>query len=113
MPFASQGAPVAAQCGDVLTPGSLRVRVGGLGLCRLYVDGVPIALRPVPIITSPETTLVRRVLVEGVPSAVVGDEVAFHVISLTGVFHGPMDPTSTIEIFPTKILPTQTRVNIG
>jgi hypothetical protein len=108
MPFASQGAPVTAQCGDILTPGSLRVRVGGLGLCRLYIDGVPIALPPVPIITSPETTLVRRVLVEGVPSAVVGDEVAFHLLSPTGLGHGPVPSP-----IPTKILPTQTRVNIG
>lgn len=107
MPFASQGAPMTAKCLDVLTPGSLKVRVNGLGLCRVGVDGSPITLPPVPIVITPETLPVRRILVEGVPAAVVGDAVAFHAVGAAGIIHAPL------EGVPSTIVVTQTRVNIG
>lgn len=105
MPFATIGNPFVTGLGVTLTGGSPRVRIQGLGVCKLGIDGATFSVQiqppPIPPIEifvpiTPQPAPIRRIFVEGIPSAVTADELNYL-------------PPLIVD----RTIPSQIRVNIG
>ena len=109
MPFATVGSPSLSLLGFPLTSGSSRVKIQGLGACKLFQDGVSvevnvatfpgIPLEGIPvnlfIPITPELPI-KRINIEGIPAAITGDKIIYLPL-----------------LIEDRTIPTQIRVNIG
>ena len=109
MPFLTVGSPSLSLLRFPLTSGSSRVKIQGLGACKLFQDGInvevtDIAFPGIPLDGIPVNVFIpiapelpiKRVNIEGIPAAITGDKMTFLPLLI--------EDRTVID---------QTRVNIG